>query len=140
MPKSSRPRKQHRARPVGRPICAQIHRDLILPAYTALTVLQTSSDQGACSDAMSMVVTLVNYIGAACEMQGIEHDDVRLARVALWSVIDRHERVGVYRCAGDELLALRRAVAFADRTIPTMQTHHIEAALLSVANQLGNLE
>jgi hypothetical protein len=47
MPRSSKPRKQHRPRIAGRPVLRDMHRELILPAYVSIETLRTTTDPEA---------------------------------------------------------------------------------------------
>lgn len=136
MPRSAKPRKAHRPRGIARPVMEKMRRDLILPAYAALTMLQTSADHDALSDAMSSIVVLCNFMSRAADVRGFDVATVEAAKVSLLSIIERHDRRGVYRATGEELQRLRAAVVWADDTLPRLDTLRLTDALLYVDRKM----
>lgn len=109
-----------------------MRRDLILPAYVHLGTLTRSGDREAQAEAMSTVITLMNYMSRALQVASRDTDPVERAKAALISMIERHDRHGVYRPTGEELIALRQAVEHCDVELPYLDTRRLTEALLYV--------
>lgn len=140
MPRSATPRKPYRPRAIARPVLEKMRRDLILPAYVHIGTLMRSTDSEEQSDAMSTLVTLVNYMSMALRMALRNADPVEDAKAALLSIIDRHDHHGTYRPTGAELQLLRAAVAHCDAELPYLDTRRLTLALLHVDRQLAEME
>ena len=130
MPRSSRPRKAHTPKPVGRPVMETMRRDLILPAYSALSILQLSDDNEALESARHTLAALYNYMGAS--VTGSRRQVIVIALDAILAMDARHERTGRYRPTGAELLALREAVAVCDQALPTLRTDRLVRSISMV--------
>lgn len=114
----------------------RMRRELILPAYLHLNTLMHSSDSETLQDAMSTIVTLMNYMSRALAESDREYQAVEKAKAALLSIIDRHERHGVYRPTGEELAVLRAAVAHCDEQLPYVHTGKLTEALVYVDRKM----
>lgn len=139
MPSSSKPRKAHRPRAIARPVLERMRRDLILPAHLQLVSLTRSTDVEAQSDAMSTIVTLLNYMGRALERTGRDSEPIERGKRALMTIIDRHARHGVYRPTGEELGILRAAIDWCDQCLPFLDTRHLTDALLYVDRKMTEM-
>lgn len=111
-------------RPIGTWIMHATRRDLILPAYAALTTLQYGEDG---LPACHTLCALIAWMSKARDS-----DELAAARSAMDSIYDRSQRTGSYRPTGVELEALRNAVAYADQTLPLLRTHQLTAAMTGV--------
>lgn len=123
MPRSSRPRKAHRPKPIGRPVMEPMRRDLVLPCYAALTVLQSGSDRDAVESARHTLAAALDYLLMSV-------DEPKLPPIidglhAIRSMDERHKRTGTLRPTGQELQALRLAVIACDEALPTLRTNHL---------------
>lgn len=136
MPASSKPRKPYRPRAIARPVLDRMRRDLILPAHLHLVTLTRAEDVQAQSEAMSTLVTLLNYMGRALHKTGRDYAPVERGKAALVTIIDRHARHGVYRPTGEELRILREAVDWCDQCLPYLDTRHLTEALLYVDRKM----
>lgn len=125
MPASKRPRKQYRPKPVGRPVLHEMRRDLVLPCYSALSVLQLSDDAEAMESAWHTIAALTDYMWVALRDSGKEHGPMLAGMDALRSMSERHKRLGSYRPTGEELGILRRAVAHADESLGLLRTDEL---------------
>lgn len=133
MARNSRPRKAYRPRPIGRPVCAPMLRDLILPCYSALETLRAGTDPEALSHARWTLGGLLEYLRVGLSSAGRPLETVTAGMAALDSLIERHGRTGTYRCTGSELAALRASVVEADEVLPLLGgTHKLAAALGTV--------
>jgi len=129
MPRPSRPRKRYVPKPAGRPIFATMHRDLIVPAYSALSALQLSTDADALCTARHTLASLLDVGYLALYKRGRETKPVADGLAALLAVIERHKRTGAWRASGPELESLRAAVRHIDDQLPTLQTSDIVSAV-----------
>lgn len=136
MPANKKPRKPYRPRAVARPVLEKMHRDLILPAYVHLGTLMHSTDREAQSEAMSTVVTLINYMSRALHQAKRDIAPVERAKDALLAIIEREKRHHVYRPTGEELNVLRAAVAHCDAELPYCDTRRLTEALLFVDREM----
>lgn len=132
MPASSKPRKPHRPRAIGRPVMERMRRELVLPAYLHLATLMHSADKAALEEAMSTIVTLINYMSRALAESRRDYEPLERAKDALRFIIARHDTKGVYRPTGEELQTLRNAVAHCDAELPYIHTGRLTEALLYV--------
>jgi len=137
MSRSTKPRKRYRPKPVGRPIMQRMRDALIIPAYSALSALQLSSDADALESARHSLAALIDYVYVALRDTGRDTSTLAAALTALQSVVDRHASTGTYRATGDELRALRQAVTHADEVLPTLRTDEVMRACLEVDRILG---
>ncbi len=135
MPKNRSPRKPHRPKGVGRPVMEGLRAKLIQPSYIALSVLQFADDVEALESARHTLAALLDYMYLATE--GRDRSACEVGLDALRAVIDRHERTGVWRCNGQNLAALRAAVAWSDATLPTLRTDKLMHAMVDVHESLG---
>lgn len=93
--------KKYRPKPVARPVCKGMRDELILPAQLAVSVLATSADAEAVESARHALATAYNYIGLACERRGRPETPTIIAGMqALQALVDRGDRLGVYRGTG----------------------------------------
>lgn len=141
MPRSSKPRKKHRPKLVGRPVLDGIRDKLILPAHSALSALQFSDNEEALDSARHTLASLMNAMwvaaGNAHMLDRVPELDAGMA--ALHSLVERHERTGKYRCTGEELGAIRTAVNWMDQSLPLFGTHHLSVALATVLVAMDRL-
>ena len=136
MPRNAAPRKPYRPRAIARPVLERMRRDLILPAYLHLGTLTRATDAEEQSGAMSTLIVLVNYMSRALSVAGRDVEPVERAKAALLQMIDRHDRHGVYRPTGGELIDIRRAVEHCDTQLPYLDTRRLTEALLYVDRKM----
>lgn len=127
-----RKRKPYRRRIVGTPILAEMHRELVLPAYSALTTLQLSADTGAMESAWHTLGGFLDMIYVALCRRDLPTAEVEAGMLALHAIHARHKATGSWRPSGPELQALRAAVVIADERIPHLRTDEIRDAVLQV--------
>lgn len=132
MPRSSKPRKSYRPKPVGRPMLSRMRDDLILPAYSSLEVLIKSDDNAALESARHTLCALFDYTMAALNNAGRDVSVMTAALDAILSMDVRYVQRGTYRPSGSELARLRAAVVHADQVLPTLRTDQVMAACLEV--------
>lgn len=139
MPKSSRPRKAYRPRPVGRPVLDKMRNDLVLPCYSALEVLIKSDNAEALESARHTLCALYDYMLAALNNDGRDASMMSAALDAIVSMDMRYKARGVYRPSGQELARLRAAVIHADQTLPMLSTDKVAIACLQVDRALAGV-
>lgn len=120
MPRNAKPRKPYKPKPIGRPVMQSMRDELILPAYSALSVLQRSDDDEALESARHTLAALFNYCGISVD--GVRRQVIVIGLDAIKAMDARQARAGRYRPTGAELLALREAVAMCDEALPTLRT------------------
>lgn len=133
---TKRRRKSRPAREPGLPITKRVRDELILPAYSALTVMQMSGDADALESAFNTLAAFVNYIRVAAQNHPRMSDELEPATGALLSIQDRHAETGTSRPSGPELMALRRAVVWADENLGSFRTTDIQRACVEVHEAL----
>jgi hypothetical protein len=93
MPRSSKPRKQHRPKAIGRPVLRDMHRELILPAYVSIETLRTSTDPEAGDAAYHQLGTVFMYMAVALQHKDDETRELLEAgKRALLEVGHRQQR------------------------------------------------
>lgn len=140
MPRSARPRKAYRPRPVGRPVLDGMRNALILPAYSALETLRASTDAEALESARHTLAALLDYMWVALTRARRDVTTTEDGLEALRGLIARHTRTGLWRCSGEELAALRAAVIEADEVLPLLRTDQLTAALATVYAAMERVE
>lgn len=128
--------KAYRPKPIGAPIGKQTRDKLILPAYSALTVLQHSDDADAVESAWHTLTALFNYIYAARTLNRATSCPTQQCLTVMRAIKARHERTQKIRATGPELLALKQGVCWCDDVIGTLRTDLIERAVIQVDDYL----
>lgn len=140
MPRSSKPRRAYRPRPIGRPVLDQMRNSLILPAYSALETLRASTDVDALESARHTLAALLDYMWVALTRARRDVGTTEAGLEALRGLIARHVRTGAWRCSGEELAALRASVIEADQVLPLLRTDQLTAALATVYAAMDRIE
>lgn len=140
MPRSAKPRRAYRPRPIGRPVMDRMRNDLILPAYSALETLRGSDDPQALESARHTLAALLDYLWVALTRARRDVSAAESGLDALRGLIARHRRTGTWRCTCEELQALRAAVIHADQVLPLLRTDQLTAALVTVSRAMDRIE
>lgn len=140
MPRSAKPRRAYRPRLIGRPVLARMRDALILPAYSALETLRTSTDVDALESARHTLAALLDYLWVAFTRSKRDVTTTEAGLNALRGLIARHSRTGTWRCTGEELAALRASVIEADQVLPLLRTDQLTAALATVYAAMDRIE
>ena len=140
MGRTAKPRKAYRPKPIGRPVLDRMRNDLILPCYSSLEILRTSTDTDALESARHTLAAMLDYMLVALARDDRDLQPVEDALDALRAVIARHRRTGAWRCTGEELQALRLAVSYSDQVLPLLRTDQLTAALVTVNAAMDRIE
>ncbi len=135
---SKKRKKVYRPKPVGAPIGKAIRDQLVLPAYSSLTVLQSVSDVEAVDSAWNTLTAFFNYLYVARTLNGADSDEAQSSLAVLKQIRARLHNTGTLRATGPELTTLKAGVAWGDSIIGSLRTDLIQRAVAMVDEELFN--
>lgn len=128
--------KRYRPRPIGAPLGRAMRDELILPAYSSLTVLQQVNDIDAQESAWHTLTALFNYIYVARTLNSADSQPVQDGLSTMKLIRTRFNQTGVIRATGPELTTIKHGVSWCDDILGTLRTDLIQRAVLQVDQYL----
>jgi len=136
VPRSARPRKPHRRKPIGRPVGPTMAGRLAIVPHLALAAIERGAGDEQHDHTLA---AYLNMGWIAAKNAGRDEDAKAIGRglEAVRGMRARHERIGRYGLTGEEIQELRAAVTTADLMTGRLRTDQMARAIVEVTALAG---